>query len=359
MQSEREAQNLGSMQLIAHNFLNLRPFNNVPSTQTAASFNRSLNSVCSAIWFLLSAIGATPLSLRNLALFADGYLRDVCMSFGFHESITKALYLCLVITSGSACIFMVGVGVFLAFSCLAGVCGLVSVIGGVIWGLSVGGAGGTAIMGVSVVAPTFFLSILSAAVIGVVGAVSKRNLNKNRLEMPSYISVNRNYAQKQMIQNAFFLDDKQQTPHSLSQDAPAAVNRSLSNVVAWPHRGTSASRSTDSSSCSRRPAQKTVAAAASAVFAAPTIPDSVRKRGREPAAMEVSKSGGGKAAGVSMTPLWTSLPPMVPKADDDDADGRAWANRSARMRSAEVPDERLPLSARSREALVVGRAVLL
>jgi hypothetical protein len=78
----------------------------------------------------------------------------------------------LLATSGSACVFLMGMIIFVLFSCAAGICGLVSVAGGVLWGIAVGGAGGTAIMGVSLVVPTFVLSILGAVIIGLVGAAS-------------------------------------------------------------------------------------------------------------------------------------------------------------------------------------------
>ena len=170
-ETDRRSLSLETMQVTLQNLFHLEP---VRDRTASMSINQTLNRILSAVWFLLSAIGATPLSLRTLALFADNYLRELCWSFGFQEPITQALYISLVITSGSAGMFVIGVIVFLAFSCIAGVCGFISLLGGLLWGISVGGAGGTAVMGASVVAPTFLLSILGAGVIGLVGTVSKR-----------------------------------------------------------------------------------------------------------------------------------------------------------------------------------------
>jgi hypothetical protein len=180
-EADRRHPSLGALQVSLQNLFSVH---SALDRRATVSFNHTLNQVMSAIWFLLSAIGATPLSLRTLALFADAYLKDLCWSFGFQESITQALYISLVITSGSAGVFLAGVAVFLVFSCVAGICGLVSLLGGLLWGISVGGAGGTAVMGVSVVAPTFLLSILGAALIGLVGTVSKHGTHR-RLGPPA------------------------------------------------------------------------------------------------------------------------------------------------------------------------------
>jgi hypothetical protein len=174
IEPESNTHNSDSMHLMVQNLRTVGRFHgeNAPAPRASNSIQNCLYGIFSALSILLSAIGATPNSIKELALLADWHLRDICWSFGFQPAITQALYVSLLATSGSACVFLMGIIVFLLFSCAAGISGLVSVAGGLLWGIAVGGAGGTAIMGVSFVAPTFVLSILGAVIIGLVGAAS-------------------------------------------------------------------------------------------------------------------------------------------------------------------------------------------
>jgi hypothetical protein len=171
---EGHAHSYDSMHVMVQNMRSVDRFHgeNSAASRTSNSAQHYLFRIFSAVSFLLSAIGATPNSVRELALLADWHLRDLCWSFGFQPGITQALYVSLLATSGSACVFLIGMAIFVVFSCAAGISGLVSVAGGLLWGISVGGAGGTALMGVSLVAPTFLLSTLGAVIIGLVGAAS-------------------------------------------------------------------------------------------------------------------------------------------------------------------------------------------
>jgi len=111
--------------------------------------------------------------LLQAASMSQEQLRVLCQRFGFHPAVSGALYYSLQATSGSAAVFALGLAIFSLQAMLGGVALLLSVLGAFGSTLLLGGAAGTAVIGGSVVVPSFILSSGTAVLVFVAGVVTR------------------------------------------------------------------------------------------------------------------------------------------------------------------------------------------